>query len=141
MRWRISRLSSGRRSCRGSVVVADVALERHPETGKLMYREVRLTVPRQSGKTTMLLALILTRALGAPDQDIRYTAQSGLDARKKWFDDWLPALSSSRFENFYKPRLANGHEALRFRNGSIQGSCCDDEAVGARKHDRLGDSG
>lgn len=101
--------------------VADVALERDPDTGRLVYREVRLTVPRQSGKTTILLALMLTRALGAPDQDIRYTAQTGLDARKKWGDDWLPVLDASRFARFYRKRLATGHEALKFRNGSMQG--------------------
>jgi hypothetical protein len=81
----------------------------------------RLTVPRQSGKTTLLLVLILLRALGAARQNIRYTAQTGSDARKKWMDDWLPALDASSFARFYRPRLTNGHEALRFTNGSLQG--------------------
>ena len=36
--------------------VADVLLEIDPETGELAYNEWLLTVPRQSGKTTFLLA-------------------------------------------------------------------------------------
>jgi len=101
--------------------VLDVALEVDEGTGRLAYREVVLTVPRQSGKTTLLLVLILLRALGAPAQNIRYTAQTGSDARKKWMDDWLPALDASPFARFYRVRLTNGHEALRFTNGSLQG--------------------
>jgi hypothetical protein len=101
--------------------VFDVALELDPVTGKLVYREIVLTVPRQSGKTTLLLVLILLRALGARVQNIRYTAQTGSDARKKWMDDWLPALKESAFSPFFRERLTNGHEALIFTNGSLQG--------------------
>lgn len=102
-------------------LVFDVALEINPLTGRLVYREIVLTVPRQSGKTTLLLVLILLRALGARLQNIRYTAQTGSDARKKWQDDWLPALEASPFSSFFRPRLTNGHEALIFTNGSLQG--------------------
>ena len=102
-------------------LVLDVALEIDPDTGKLIYREVILTVPRQSGKTTLLLTLILLRALSAPRQNIRYTAQTGSDARKKWMDDWLPILEPSKFKPLFRVRLTNGHEALIFKNGSMQG--------------------
>src|SRR5689334_10794972 len=44
--------------------VLDVALEVDPETGRLAYQEVDLTVPRQSGKTLLLLCLMVHRALG-----------------------------------------------------------------------------
>lgn len=101
--------------------VLDVALEIDARTGKLAYRDVTLTVPRQSGKTTLVLVLILLRALGAPRQQIRYTAQTGADARKKWMDDWLPILEPSSFNRFFRARLTNGHEALLFKNGSHQG--------------------
>lgn len=65
-------------------LVADVGLEYDPGTGLPAYREVVITVPRQSGKTTLCLAWELHRALqwgGA--QHIAYTAQTGLDARNK----------------------------------------------------------
>lgn len=104
--------------------VADVALEINPETGRLAYRRVVLTVPRQSGKTTLMLSLLLTRALGwGSAQRIVYTAQNGVDARDKWHDDWLPVIGKSPYQKHLKggkPRLTNGHEALVFTNGSIQ---------------------
>ena len=99
---------------------ADVALEIDPETGRLAYREVRVGWPRQSGKTQTTLSIVVTRALGSPRQNIRYAAQTGKDSRTKWEDDWLPILDKSRFAPFYRKRLANGHEALLFTNGSIQ---------------------
>lgn len=103
--------------------VADVALEIDPQTGRLVYREVGLTVPRQSGKTTLILSVIFARALAEKSQNIRYTAQTGADARKKLIDDWLPVVEASPFykRGLFRTRLTNGHEALRFRNGSHVG--------------------
>ena len=100
-------------------LVLDTALE--VEDGMLVYREVIVTVPRQSGKTSSLLALILTRALARPDQRILYTAQTRSDGRRKWFEDWIPVLQKSEFADHFKTRLANGDEALVFNNGSRQG--------------------
>jgi hypothetical protein len=98
--------------------VVQTALEL--ENGVPAYREIVLTVPRQSGKTTLLLAMVLHRALrwGRP-QRIAYTAQTGHDARQKLLDDWVPLLERSPFaplvERVYR---ANGDEAIIFRNGS-----------------------
>jgi len=98
--------------------VVQTALEL--ENGVPAYREIVLTVPRQSGKTTLLLAMVLHRALrwGGP-QRIAYTAQTGHDARQKLLDDWVPLLERSPFaplvERVYR---ANGDEAIIFRNGS-----------------------
>jgi hypothetical protein len=84
------------------------------------YRELVLTVPRQSGKTTLILALILHRALyyGRP-QRIAYTAQTGHDARQKLLDDFVPMIERSPMapliERVYR---ANGDEAIIFGNGS-----------------------
>ena len=97
--------------------VLDTALE-VDDDGKFVYRQVILTVPRQSGKTTLLLVLLLLRAISEPRQNIRYTAQNGTDARKKFIDDWLPELTPSKFGALFRVRLTNGHEALLFRNGS-----------------------
>lgn len=98
--------------------VVDVALEL--EDGSPAYRETVLTIPRQSGKTTLILALVLHRALrwGSP-QRIAYTAQTGHDARQKLLDDWVPLIERSPFapliERVYR---ANGDEAIIFKNGS-----------------------
>ncbi len=97
--------------------VADVALERR-EDGQLAYREVIVHVPRQQGKSRLLLTLMLARALSQPQQKVRYTAQSGLMARTKLVDDWLPELQSSPLASTFTTRLVNGSEALRFENGS-----------------------
>ena len=99
--------------------VARVALEERAD-GSLAYREIVLTVPRQSGKTSLILALVLHRALrwGRP-QRIAYTAQTGHDARQKLLDDWVPLIERSAFaplvERVYR---ANGDEAIIFKNGS-----------------------
>jgi len=111
-------------------MVADVALEVDRDTGRLAYREVDLLVPRQSGKTTMVLSVVLNRALGAPGQNIVYGAQTQKDGRNKWEDDWLPILDKSRFSRFYRKRLANGHEGLVFANGSMQGLLANTEQSG-----------
>ncbi len=93
--------------------VADIAGEINPRTGQLQYRTIIITVPRQQGKTTLVLALAVHRAIGfGRRQRITYTAQTGVDAREKWQDDWLPILQESKYARWYKPRLTNGHEAV-----------------------------
>jgi Phage Terminase len=103
--------------------VADVALEVDPATRRLVYREVRLTVPRQSGKTTLILALAVQRALGfGSAQNITYAAQTRLDARKKWEDDQVPTLEASRdLSKLFRVRKTTGNEAVLWRNGSRYG--------------------
>jgi hypothetical protein len=102
--------------------VADVALEQDPGTGLLVFRRVVLTVPRQSGKTTLLLAKMVHRAQGfGPRQVITYTAQTRLKARKKWEDEHVPILERSPFRPLFTVRKQIGQEAIRWRNGSLQG--------------------
>jgi len=74
-RWatrRTERPSLGPRAARWAAVlgqpvmdwqrdVLDVALELDPDTGLPAYRQVGVTVPRRSGKTTLLLALTIDR--------------------------------------------------------------------------------
>lgn len=99
--------------------VLDVALEVDPKTGMLAYRRVILTVPRQSGKTTLLLALFAHRALGFGEPQIMtYAAQTGVDSRKKFIDDQVPLLEKSALAPLFKVRKTNGHEAVLWKNGS-----------------------
>jgi phage terminase large subunit-like protein len=97
--------------------VLDVALEF--ENGIPAYRTVVVTVPRQNGKTTLLWALMLWRALHFPKQEIVATAQTGQEAMEKWRDyvlfmDEQDAVSPL-IENI---RRSNGTELLRWVNGS-----------------------
>lgn len=99
--------------------VCDVALE-VDKTGRPYYREIIVQIPRQSGKTTLILALELHRALywGAPTITA-YSAQTGFDARKKLIDDQVPLIMRSPLAAaIEKVKVANGHESVRFRNGS-----------------------
>lgn len=59
------------------------------------YREVVVTVPRQNGKTMLVLAWEVQRGSGwthLGPQRIAYTAQTGQDARKKILEDQFPLL-------------------------------------------------
>lgn len=111
--------------------VADVALEIDPGTGRLAYREIGLTVPRQSGKTTLILALCVHRALGFGDrQVITYGAQTRNDARKKWEDDHVTALELSALRKLFSVRKTNGNEAIIWRNRSRHGITSNTEKAG-----------
>lgn len=100
--------------------VLDVALEIDPETGLPAYREVVLTVPRQSGKTTSVLCLTVHRSLGfGRAQRITYTAQTRLAAREKWQYEHVPILTASPLGNMFRTVLQRGEERIVWNNGSI----------------------
>ena len=114
--------------------VADVALEIDPETGLLAYRGVDCTVPRQSGKTSLILPAMVWRAMFRPRQRLVYGAQSGVAAREKWEDEHLPMLESARpLKGRWRARKANGREAILWRNGSIHGLLASTEKAGHGK--------
>jgi len=100
--------------------VVDVALEIDDETGRLAHREVCVTVPRQAGKTTLLLSIMVWRAIQWENQRIVYTAQTAQDARQKWRDEHVPLLERSLFDTLFEVRHSNGSEAVRWQNGSLQ---------------------
>lgn len=112
-------------------LVADIAYEIDDETGRLAYREVRLTVPRQSGKTTLMLAAMTHRCIAMGDrQRIFYTAQTGKDARLKWEDEHVPVLERSALAPLIQVRRTNGSEAIRWNNGSIWSLLATTESAG-----------
>lgn len=65
---------------------ADVALELD-DAGLFRYHTVVITVPRQSGKSTMSLTLALHRALIVPDCRVWFTAQTGQAARERFLEE------------------------------------------------------
>jgi hypothetical protein len=90
--------------------VLDISLEHDPTTGDLVYRQVVITVPRQSGKTLLLMIVALHRMttmakrmtpvlvdMRRPDkvQRVALTAQSGNDARRKMQQEWIPTVLAS----------------------------------------------
>ncbi|WP_112769970.1 terminase [Corynebacterium heidelbergense] len=64
----------------------DVALE-VDDRGRFHYKTVVITVPRQSGKTALVLAAGLHRTLITPNGKVWYTAQTGQIARERFLED------------------------------------------------------
>lgn len=115
--------------------VADVALEIDPDTGRLAYDELGLTVPRQSGKSTLILAKSTHRCTATsffgPRQRLVYTAQTRQKAREKWEEDYAAALEGSRvFRRRVAVHKGNGNEHIRFQNGSRFGIEANTEKAG-----------
>lgn len=105
-------------------LIADVGGEYDPVTGIPYYREIIVTVPRQSGKTTVFLVFQIHRCTSprwAQPQRSAFTAQSGKDARDKWLDELFPLIRKSRRLKPLVGRIYEGmgNEFIRFRNGSL----------------------
>lgn len=94
--------------------VADVALEVNPLTGHLAYREVIVTVPRQSGKTSLLLPVMVYRCMGAfgDRQRIIYTAQDRNKALAKFRDEHVQLLNRSALKGMFHPNMSHGEERV-----------------------------
>lgn len=129
--------------------VADVSHEINPLTGLPVYRKVGTTVPRQSGKTSLILPQCAWRGMARRQQRIVYAAQNGSAAREKWEDDQLPALEAAGFipaegerlmpHHRARVRKANGREAILWRKTkSIHGLHANTERAGHGKTLHLG---
>jgi phage terminase large subunit-like protein len=91
------------------VDVLNVALEVDRVSRLPVYREVRVSVPRRSGKTTMLLAVQIDRSLGWRHQRSLYTAQDRQNSRAKW-EEQVEALAESKLANLFSTRRQTGFE-------------------------------
>jgi hypothetical protein len=100
-------------------MVADVANELLPN-GAPAFREVIVTVPRQSGKTTLTLSQSVERCtMRDKPQHVAYTAQTGSDARKKLLNDQVPILEGSPlWKSVRRVARANDNAGIVWRNGS-----------------------
>ena len=98
--------------------VARVASERIPgEENRFRYPIVVLTVPRQSGKTTLMRAVLTQRALMNPNRVAFYTAQTGKDASARW-NDLVKQIEQGPLSRYVKKRMAAGSQSLTFPNGA-----------------------
>jgi phage terminase large subunit-like protein len=96
---------------------ADVAGELLPD-GSYRHQVVVVTVPRQSGKTTLLRSVMVDRALSREGCGTFYTAQTGKDARERW-NDLVDAVKASPLKGLTVVRSAAGSERVLFPNGSM----------------------
>jgi hypothetical protein len=100
-------------------VVADIANEIDPTTGLFAYSTVVITVPRQSGKTTLTGANAQHRTLYRPRQRVWYTAQTREIARDWLLNEHVPGLETSVLKPYAKVRRAQGSEGITYPHGSM----------------------
>lgn len=105
--------------------VARVASELRPDGRGWRWPTVVITVPRQSGKTTLMRAVLAQRAMTRPNMLAFYTAQTGKDAKARWLDlvnaiEQVPIFApTAGGERLIEKRLAAGDPGLTFkRTGS-----------------------
>jgi hypothetical protein len=85
--------------------------------GVLRYPLVVVTVPRQSGKTTLLRPVFARECLFRQDASTWLTAQKRGDARDTWLGI-VKVLERSSLAPMLSVRRANGTEAVNWANGS-----------------------
>lgn len=104
--------------------VADVAGEFDEEAGQFRYQTIDLVVPRQAGKTALILPTMLQRASLRRAGRGWYTAQTRQDAADQFRDGWLPLVDNAPLDARRRlhVRRANGSERITIKgSGSIVG--------------------
>lgn len=81
--------------------------------GRYVYEIVIVTVPRQSGKTTLFGPVQIHRALTMRGIKTFYTAQTGKDARSRFNDLW-EIIAQSPLKERAKLRRSAGDEGIRW---------------------------
>jgi phage terminase large subunit-like protein len=97
-------------------LVLSVAMEQ--SRGRPAYRDVYISVPRQSGKSTLTLARILWQMTERPGSKILYGAQTRVSARQKMLSSWWPRLAASPLAGEMKLFRGFGNETIEHSNGS-----------------------
>ena len=111
--------------------VADVGLEIDPDTMLPAYRQVVISVPRRSGKTTLFLAVQVDRSLGwGRRQRSLYAAQDRNNSRAKW-EEQVDILRDSQLAGLFTVRRQTGLERTEWLAiGSTVGITASGEASG-----------
>ncbi|ALY10643.1 terminase [Arthrobacter phage Seume] len=108
----------GRQLMPWQIEVARVASEKRvDDPRRYRYPIVVLTVPRQSGKTTLMRTVLAQRALKYRNRKAFYTAQTGKDATARWLD-LVKDIEDGPLSQFVNKRIAAGSQALTFPTGS-----------------------
>ena len=110
--------------------VANVAGELLAD-GRPAYREVRVTVPRQSGKTTLILVVEVDRSLNwGQNQRSLYAAQDRNNSRAKW-EEQIDLLRQTPLGRLLAVRRQAGAERMLWKGtGSTVGITASGEASG-----------
>jgi len=116
--------------------VADVATERIPDPARCgacagvwsdwahtcpyAYQVIVVSVPRQSGKTVLIMVVLMVRCVMYANHQALYTAQTGKDARARW-QDLVKLVTGSPLRTQVRVKRSQGNERLEFPNGSMLG--------------------
>jgi phage terminase large subunit-like protein len=98
--------------------------------GQLAHREVDVSIDRQAGKSTLVLAVVAHRMLSRPGSWMTYTAQSRLAARRKLLKVWWPVIRRSPLADMFKVTRGTGSETLECVNDSTLVLLSGDESSG-----------
>lgn len=95
-------------------LVARVATERRlDDPRRFRYSPIMLTVPRQSGKTTLMRGVLTQRAMTNMRRRAFYTAQTGKDATARW-KDLVEQIAAGPLRKKVILRKAIGSQSLTF---------------------------
>jgi hypothetical protein len=116
--------------------VANVATERLPDPARCgacagvwradahtcpyAYQVIVVSVPRQSGKTVLIMVVLMVRCVMYANHQALYTAQTGKDARARW-QDLVKLVTASPLRGQVKVKRSQGSERLEMPNGSMLG--------------------
>lgn len=98
-------------------LISDVGTELRADGSGYKYKIVVVTLPRQSGKTTLLTPIQLHRLIKRANTSAFFTAQNGVKAKAR-FMDTVKLIRESPLASYFAPRLAQGSEQIATGNGS-----------------------
>lgn len=94
--------------------VAAVGMELDPrQPGAFRYDTVVVSVPRQSGKSYLLRAIMADRIMSYNRHEVVMTAQTGKDAKKRW-NQLIAALKADKKPAYFNVRKSQGTEYLEY---------------------------
>ena len=94
--------------------VAAVGMELDPKLpGAFRYDTVVVSVPRQSGKSYLLRAIMADRIMSYNRHEVVMTAQTGKDAKKRW-NQLINSLKADKKPAYFNVRKSQGTEYLEY---------------------------
>jgi hypothetical protein len=101
--------------------IADVGTELNPPGSRLKYRYqfVVISLPRQTGKTTLMRPVFIERTMSNPGTQAFMCAQMGKDSTARWNDLVDDLETSDVLASFVRIKRAQGSERCTFPNASF----------------------
>lgn len=99
-------------------LIADVFGEYDPATGLPRYTLCVCTLQRQGGKSHLAMSQNGERAFSRSRYRNWYTAQTGMDARDQFLKFQDDVVAGTPLDNVVTTLRGNGHEVMKFPNGS-----------------------